>query len=349
MKRSPSISDIFSPEFLFRGEDFQHLMLAMLKGGLSKKARDEVGDAAARFVATRAKRQGLEFAQPLSSAGEMAVAALRSEGYTVIDDVFSPSQIEDIYKYFDDKPIRYFNNGHDGSGGESLAMFENLPENTRFGYFKEADICRCPAFYQAIHNQHLLHTVATYLETMPTISTVSLWWSFPSEVPTGGMQLYHHDRGDFRSCNLFVYLSDVTETSGPHAFVKKTQNFTILSEWADKHFGNNAATLKQFWAWMENHRKSDKQVLSVFPKDQIEIITGPKGRSFLEDTRGLHKGTPPERESRLVFEIVYSTLPKYNEDHASVPRADLGPEITANGSRPIDPLVRYATRLLYSE
>ncbi|TAL00178.1 MAG: hypothetical protein EPO08_14480 [Rhodospirillaceae bacterium] len=341
--------DIFSPEFLLRGQDLQRLILMMLKGGLGKKARDEVGETAARFVANSAAGYGLIVDESqLSQTGQKTIAALRHAGCAYIKNMFSPAEIDEILAYLNDKPVRYFNNGHDGAAGESRALIESLPTNTRFGYYLEPDICGYPLFYRAVHDVDLVHTVAAYLQTPPTISTVSLWWSFPSEVPTGGMQLFHHDRGDFRSCNLFVYLTDVSATSGPHAFVKHTQNFAILTEWAKARFVNDPISLNNFWVWMENHRKGDKEVYSFFPQNQLEVFTGPRGTSFLEDTRGLHKGTPPEVEARLAFEIVFSTLPKYNETHTLLSRAELGSAVTGPpDSNSLDPLVRYATRLIY--
>jgi hypothetical protein len=348
MKRLPKVSELYSPDFLFRGEDFQQFMLMMLKGALSKKARDEVGEAAAKFVAMYGKLHGLGIADITAQADRNAVALLRKDGFALVGDVFPPSDVDAIYKYIEDKPIRYFNNGYDSAEGESFGRFHELPGNTRFGYYSETDICRCPAIYRAIHNPHLLDTMAAYLETLPTISTVSLWWSFPSDVSTGGMQFYHHDRGDFRSCNLFVYLSDVQKTGGPHAFVKKTHNYDVLAQWAQGHFGDDAKALKDFWVWMESHRKADEQIRNIFSENEIKVITGPKGRSFFEDTRGLHKGTPPESESRLCFEIVYSTLPKYNELHDRIGRAQIiGLTQEEREGASLSPHMRYATRLMY--
>jgi len=83
--------------------------------------------------------------------------------------------------------------------------------------------------------------------------------------------------------------------------------------------------------------------------EELKFFTGPRGMSFLEDTRGLHKGTQPIDGRRLVFEIVYATLPKYNEDIAPLTRAELTmPAGIETNSELIDPLVRYATRLMYT-
>lgn len=183
--------------------------------------------------------------------------------------------------------------------------------------------------------------------TPPTISMVKMWWSFPlSRAPTG-MQLFHHDRGDFRSCNLFVYLSDVSEVTGPHSFVTHTHELEVLSHLIAKRLGHNPSALSDFWKWMEVHRKTDDDVDKYFREDEIKLFTGPKGTSFLEDTRGLHKATIPILGPRLAFEIVYTVLPKYNEVVDPIRRCDLKFEKAHKNYEEIDPLVKYATRLIY--
>lgn len=343
-------SRFFEPSFLLSGGDLQGLMLSLLKGGLNKQARDSIGLAIAQYV-TRAvtpvfKGHKIELGQDSATA----VAALRADGYAVIRDVFDAAATASIYDYIANKPVLYGQEtGYNQVGGRAEGPIENRPPATRFAHYKTPDLLACPAIYRAVHSVELLGTIMAYLGAPPTISSVSLWWSFPVELPAAGMQQYHHDRGDFRSTNLFVYLTDVSETTGPHAFVEKTHEMEILYPLALKLFGSDPKRMKEFWKWMENHRKSDEEVASFFPPEMVKSFVGPQGMSFLEDTRGQHKGTQPTKGKRLAFEIVYSTLPKYNEVFAPVPRAQLGlpPDIDTDPAH-LHPLVRYATRLMYS-
>jgi hypothetical protein len=51
----------------------------------------------------------------------------------------------------------------------------------------------------------------------------------------------------------------------------------------------------------------------------------------------------------VAFEIVYSTLPKYNEVFSPVRRTELGlPPSVETDNANIHPLARYATRLMYT-
>jgi hypothetical protein len=54
-------------------------------------------------------------------------------------------------------------------------------------------------------------------------------------------------------------------------------------------------------------RFSDELVLATYAEDQIQTFTGPAGTLLLEDTRGLHRGTPVTQGFRLVLQIEFST------------------------------------------
>ena len=80
---------------------------------------------------------------------------------------------------------------------------------------------------------------------------------------------------------------------------------------------------QKFWRWMETHRKSDKDVGTIFTEAEIKRHVGIKGTSFLEDTRGLHKGQFPVEGRRLIFELCYSLLPKYNDSFYPIHRGSI--------------------------
>jgi len=343
-------SRIFEPSFLLEGADLQRLMLSLVKGGLNKQARDSIGMAIAQHV-NRVVAPGLGGLKiKLDQRWGTAVNSLRDVGYAMIDNVFDPAAIAAIYEYIKDKPVMYGQeSGYNQVGGRAEGPLEDMPAGTRFAHYKTPDLLACPEIYQAVHNFDLIGTITAYLGAPPTVSSVSLWWSFPVDLPAAGMQMYHHDRGDFRSVNLFVYLTDVTETTGPHAFVERTHEMNILHPLSVKLFGSDPKRMHDFWTWMENHRKTDEEVRSFFPAELIKSFTGPQGTSFLEDTRGQHKGTLPTKGKRVAFEIVYSTLPKYNEVFSPVRRTELGlPPSVETDNANIHPLARYATRLMYT-
>ncbi len=337
--------DVFNPTFLRDGEDLQNIMLSLLKGGLNKQARDAVGLTAAQYVNRRtAKALSAAPRYSFDETDKQAINSLRTQGYANTTPVFSPKEIEEIRSFIAPKRVDYGSSGFDEGGRKGEVLFDALPENVRFAHYNSTDIRSCPQIYRAVHDPRLINIASGYLGAPATISSVSLWWSFPSSLPAGGMQMFHHDRGDFRSCNLFVYLTDVSELSGPHSFVERTHEMNTLYPIALERFGQDATKFQKFWNWMEVHRKSDDEIREFFHESDIKVFTGAKGTSFLEDTRGLHKATLPIMDARLAFEIVYSVLPKFNEAVNPLSRNAL-PFTASSGE--LDPMVKYATRIAY--
>jgi len=340
-----AIQNVFDQSFLRHGEELEDFLLFLLKGGLNKQSRDAVGVAAAKFVNSRTTGRGLDTSGfELNDLSRPIVEHIQKAGYAEIDPAFSARDLEKIGQYFKDKKAHFGSIGFDEKGRKGEAIADDLPTDIRFAHYRAEDICKCPPMYRAIHSPHLLGAMANYLGAPPTVSSVGMWWSFPSPLPPGGMQLFHHDRGDFRSCNLFVYLTEVSEITGPHSFVPGTHDIKALYDLATARFGNAPDQLQSFWRWMEIHRKTDQDVDQFFQADEIKVFTGPKGTSFFEDTRGLHKATLPIVGPRLAFEIVYSVLPKFNEKIVPVYREDLA--FDAN-TEALEPLIRYATRQFY--
>lgn len=338
--------DVYASNFLRKTSDLEKLFLLMLKGGLNKQSRDEVGYTAARYVTNAV---GPELAATASQVIEeplrLKVKELQKTGYVYLNDVFSPHEIQNIKAYLETKK---FHGDTEGRGESKDMLLGEVTPEISFGHFHQSDILRCEQFYRVIHDPNLLRMVARYLEAPPTIGIITTWWSFPAAGPPAGMQTFHHDRGDFRSCNLFVYLTDVDQGTGPHAFIERTHNMSVLLPLVSERFGREPKKFNAFWQWMEQHRKSDDEIRMFFPEQEIRVHTGPQGTSFLEDTRGLHKGTRPTTGRRLAFEIFYAVMPKFNESITPIARDSLSfSSSIETKSEALDPLVRYATRQFY--
>lgn len=267
------------------------LLFAMLKGGVGKRSRDEIGACIARQL--HRTTPGL-YPDEQKYMGE-----LRETGFSQFPPIFTDQQIENIHRYFSDKPPVYYNISPQQGG--SLVR-----EGHRFAEWPQEIISACPEFAEAAHDPKLLRIAEEYLGAPPLITILTAWWSYPSNAPLGGMQHFHHDRDDFRTLKLFVYLTDVDETTGPHQYVDGTHESRAISN------GSPA-----FWAWLDkSHRKDEREVCALF---KPRTITGPKGSTFLEDTRGLHRGVPPMSGPRLAFEICYTLLPKHNAHYRPIP------------------------------
>ncbi len=334
-------ADIFDPAFLRRQQEFEKFWLYLLKGGLDKPARDALGKASAGFVARSVGAQLFGGGPiPFDQRDRPAIKSLVKAGYAPVPNVFTDAEIDEIHAYFRDVP-----GALSGGGAEGHALVKDVPPNAGFLHFHAAAACACPPIYRLLHDERLIGLASAYLGAPATIGLCTAWWSYPAPGGAEGMQMFHHDRGDFRSCNLFVYLTDVSEGSGPHAFVERTHEMDILMPLMAQRFADKPEVFQKFWQWMEQHRKTDAEVLELFPREEVKVFTGPRGTSFFEDTRGLHKGTRPQTAPRFVFEIFYSVLPKMNEDVAPRRRSELKmPAGLETDTARLPPLVRYATR-----
>ncbi|MBX7199129.1 MAG: hypothetical protein K1X51_07095 [Rhodospirillaceae bacterium] len=307
----------------------------MLKGGVDKRTRDMMG---ASIAATLNRSWPLPRTTPTPEE-DATVRRLEQKGFAEIPPMFSSAELDEIHAYFADKPICFTNQDLTPDDG-SRALLNARPPGLRFGLWDQNVISACPAFCRAAFDPGLLRVAEAYLGAPPTVSILTAWWSFPADAPRGGMQNYHHDRDDFRMLKVFCYLTDTTVTSGPHEFIDETHSFEALLGFMSRRQWSSAAEQKKFLEWMEVHRKDDGDVARIFPKENIRTITGKRGSSFFEDTRGLHRGLPPVSEPRLAFEICYALTPKYNYTYAPVPRP------CAVGS---DPAATYANRLIYQD
>ncbi len=337
-------SSIFSPDFLWKDAELATLFLSLVKGGLSKLGRDEAATLTASYINRIAATQGVRIHDGLSPDQQSTLTALMDGGYAAVPNIFANEEIDAIQSFLADK-LLYFDNVQ---GGRGAALKQDLPANVRRPHYAEADLCASPTIYRVLHDHNLINLVSAYLKAPATISAVAMWWSFPDVDQPDANQLFHHDRDDFNITKLFVYFTDVTETSGPHAYVLGTHTIPALQKsaagWLDRA-PKNAKILSQ---WLEKFFKPDHEVLEVFGPGPVTVITGPRGSSFIEDARGLHRAVYPRAGSRLAFEITFTVLPKYNEAHAPVERAALDfAQADLRDPARLSPLVRYATRLIY--
>ena len=306
--------------------DLRSIFLLMVKGGLDKQTRDKIGIFLAHYMQKKIQSHHQFFEHqgfgPAYTQGHLNL--LNKIGFVHLDQVFTNSEIDRIKAYLSNFPVDCSDNSNYGkapshygrspSPSEKLdtCYVDNIPVGVNLGYYHQEVVSRCPWFYKIAHNENLIRLVEAYLGTLPTLSSITAWWSFSTGVERVGSQLYHHDRADFRSVTLFVYLTDVGPNNGPHVYVKRTHEFSVLNKIMEQRLGGNSQNLQKFWRWMEVHRKANEDVETIFAEAEIKRHVGAKGTSFLEDTRGLHKGQLPTEGRRLMFELSYSLLPKYN-------------------------------------
>ena len=164
----------------------------------------------------------------------------------------------------------------------------DVTEETHTASFKREDLIKEKIIFDVANNEGVLRIVEDYLGATPTISNVNAWWSFGGRKKAQEAQNFHRDNDDIKFCKLFIYLTDITEKSGPHIYVENTVNSDKLRE------------IKRY---------KDEEVIEAFGESAVKTLVYPKGHAFIEDTYGIHKGLLPVSENRLLLQIQYSISP----------------------------------------
>jgi hypothetical protein len=217
-----------------------------------------------------------------------ALDDLHTHGYLHLDRLMSDHQCAEALDYLrqqDMVPAR-----RDGRP----FRIDAVPPGCRVGDYPLATLVHCPHIMAVANHPDVLRVAAGYLGYTPTISLMGLRWTFPGDGAPEGLLDFHRD-SEPASIKLMVYLTDVDLQSGPHSYVPGT------------HRDRMPVRLRHY---------SDAEVMRDHGS-RVDI-TGPAGTSFFVDTRGIHKGTLPERTARLMLIVQYSLLPCLVYDYAPV-------------------------------
>lgn len=166
---------------------------------------------------------------------------------------------------------------------------EAVPPLTHVSHYRDEDIVRIPHLLELANHPRVLAPVARWLGGRPTLAALRLWWSTPSGDGTPeNAELFHRDVDDLRFVKLFIYLTDVTDDTGPHVFVDGSHLVDRLTE---------------------IRRYEDDEVEAAFGAEHIHRLVGRAGTAFLENTYGMHRGVPPITGPRLIFQPLYALGP----------------------------------------
>jgi hypothetical protein len=230
-------------------------------------------------------RHGMpEQKQATDLVGAETLATLHADGHAPLGALLTAPQLDDIHGYLADKLL--------APHGRSLPIFlaRQPPPGVRMAEYSLADTLACPHLLALANSVPLVRLAAQYIGCKPTISAIALRWSYPQAGGGSGLQGFHRDCDDWRFIKVFVYLTDVDHTAGPHVYVSGT------------HQEHCSVRLQAY---------GDDAIASHYGESRIAGVTGPAGTGFAVDTRGIHKGQVPTHKPRLLLQIQYSLLPVY--------------------------------------
>lgn len=140
---------------------------------------------------------------------------------------------------------------------------------------------------QLVNDPGIKNVLRAYFKCEPVLLESTLVVTGPKQVHGLSEQnAFHFDYGGWESLNVLVYLSDVTIHSSYHAVIKGSHRNigvrnilkgTLTTEEAQKMFGS-----------------------------AIQIITGPAGTLFFENTEAFHRRHASE-EPRIILNLLYAS------------------------------------------
>ena len=313
----------------------------LLKGELKKQTRDDLGISIANIL-----KQGIQFSDSSShfnnDVDHALVTQLRERGYACLDNLLNDKEIEVLYQYFQDKKLQCVLKDK-----KIHCHFSKIPSHVDSASYNQTDIQLCPIFYAIAHNLRLLSIAENYLGAPPTIGGIDCRWAFKSDKITRGDQMFHHDRDDFRSLKLFVYLTDTDGNNGAHVYVERSHEYSILKNYVDNEFFDDIELASSFWQWIEKHRKKDIEIERFFDKSMLKTHIGKRGTAFFEDTRGFHKGPPLLKGKRWLFQMLYTLVPvvpfSISQKYEPVKRSD----IQGHSNIRLNDKMKFSTRMYY--
>lgn len=214
---------------------------------------------------------------------QRGLSDLRRQGCARLNPLLDAAQLGEVREYL---------NGQDVVTNDGRTVpAARIPADVRMASYPLRTILGCPHLLEAVNRPEMLELARRYLRCEPTLSSLRVDWSLHSESGSRpDVQYFHRDYDDWRFFKLFIYLTDVDETNGPHEFVLGSHRFS----------GRVFAT--PFEAG---------DIQKTYGANSITRVLGPLGTTFLVDTWGIHRGSVPQRGIRLMFQAQYSLLPVY--------------------------------------
>ena len=150
------------------------------------------------------------------------------------------------------------------------------------------DFLNFPEIIKFASSEKLLSIVSSYLGTVPVIGDIRLWISNKNDKIEASQRL-HIDQEDYRQVKLFLYIEDVTPSSGPLSFFPATKK-NLIFKIAKEPF----------------NRVDDHELSRDFLNSEMIELDGNAGDiAFLDTSRCFHYGSRVKEGKRMVLMIPY--------------------------------------------
>jgi hypothetical protein len=165
------------------------------------------------------------------------------------------------------------------------------PPNCVAAYADSGSLNSSTLFREFCADPALLHIASAHMKSLVMPIDSTLWYSFASsKASADAAQMFHYDLDTLKWLKVFVYLTDVGPTNGPHEYVPAS---------------HNPGTKPRALMDRDYARLDDEEVDTHYP-DGRRSICGSKGTVIIGDTRCLHKGNAVQEGYRLIFSPIFA-------------------------------------------
>lgn len=186
---------------------------------------------------------------------------LFEKGGVVIENFMTENEVDEVLQLIENEPGYNYHIAANAYNQNPEVFSEKLDWNILS--YKPDLLLKSKVVMSNFTNGKLISLVQSYLGCLPTIFSVNCVWSkFTGE--DFKTQKIHRDFDDFKFLTLFVILTDIDDSNGPHVFYPNTQDGSEI-------------------------------------KTDPWIIKGKKGTAFLADTYAYHNGMPLEQGQRCLL------------------------------------------------
>ena len=271
--------------------------------------RERLTAASIRAVAETLQRAGIPNL-PVPPEHERAnierhAAELRRDGMTALGPIFTPSQVQDIRRFIELRPV------YRGAA----ANIEFSPQPMHRGHVPEpisqvgyplTDIFAAPHILETISSPYILKIAELALGVPPTIYQSALYWNIAGRMPGAG-GVYHRDWDGYQYLCLFVYLTDVGSQHSPHQYLKGTHRVDVCQRAIDNHRRHGGTlTLDDLYVDRKLTLGPGDGPISELFHDVHHQFDGPAGFAFLTNPFGMHRALWPNPAERLMLLARYA-------------------------------------------
>ena len=213
---------------------------------------------------------------------------LRINGYHILDNKLSEEKCINIKKKLPVLNFRPFNSQRNIIGEKFLNKNVVIDNSTTFWIHNQSDILSINEVQELATDPFILKIVQNYLSCNPILCQTNCWYSCVGNKAERTQQ-FHQDYDDINFLKIFIYLTDVDESSGPHSCISTSINNIIEPP-----------------NYEPSTRLTDTFAMNKYG-DKIKVFTGKMGTIIIENTNGFHRGMPVQHGNRLILQLQYSS------------------------------------------